>query len=111
MFTAASGQCANQLILTIPIRQQQLLMQHLTPVELNEGELLCQAGQAYSHLYWPLSAVLSLVHVVPGQLPYEVALIGQEGMLGASLVLGVGWAPVSAIVQTRGLALQLAVDV
>jgi CRP-like cAMP-binding protein len=110
MFTAASGQCANQLISQIPIRQQQLLMQHLTPVELNVGEPLCQAGQAFSHLYWPLTAVLSMVHVVPGQLPYEVALIGQEGMLGASLVLGVGWAPVSAIVQTRGLALQLAAE-
>lgn len=110
MFKATSGLCPNQLISQLPSRQQQLLLQHLTPVELTVGTQLCQAGLSFTHLYWPLNAVLSLVHVLPGQLPFELALIGQEGMLGASLVLGVKWAPVTAIVQTRGLALQLPVQ-
>ncbi len=109
MFTAKSGLGSNQLLSQLPRSQQQILMQHLKPVELNVGGQLCQAGKDFTHLYWPLNAVLSLVHVLPGQLPFELTLIGQEGMLGASSVLAVAWAPVSAIVQTRGLALQLPV--
>jgi CRP-like cAMP-binding protein len=101
------GSGANQLLAKLPPRQRQQLLQYCMPVELSLGRLLYQAGKPISHLYWPVNAVLSLVAELPGHLPFELALIGHEGMLGASTVLGVSWAPVDAIVQGRGLALQL----
>lgn len=104
------GSGANQLLAKLPPRQRQQLLHYCMPVELPLGRILYQAGKPISHLYWPVNAVLSLVTELPGHLPIELALIGHEGMLGASVVLGVSWAPVDAIVQGRGLALQLPAD-
>jgi len=101
------GSGENQLLKQLPVRQRQQLLQYCMPVELSLGRQLCQAGKPITHLYWPVTAVISLVAELPGHLPIELALIGHEGALGVSLASGVTWAPVTAMVQGRGLALQL----
>jgi CRP-like cAMP-binding protein len=60
-------------------------------------------------VYFPLSAFISLVDTAGNHTPLEMGIIGNEGMLGASLILGTDEAPLRAIVQGKGTALRLTV--
>ncbi len=76
-------------------------------VHLTFGTILCEADEAFEHVYFPLSAVISLVSKVGNHPPLEMGLIGNEGMLGVTLILGVPTAPLRGVVQGEGEALRL----
>ncbi len=71
------------------------------------GSVLCEADHPYQYVYFPLTGFISLVAVVDRHQPLELGLIGNEGMLGASLLLGVPNAPLRAVVQGTGTALRM----
>ncbi|MGB7550679.1 MAG: hypothetical protein WBM15_03840, partial [Chromatiaceae bacterium] len=85
--------------LTLPLN---CLLEGLTPqartwtlaqcerVELVAGDMLCEADAPYTHAYFPLRGVIALVTIMGRYRPLEMGLIGNEGMLGATLALGVG---------------------
>jgi CRP-like cAMP-binding protein len=73
-------------------------------VELVPGEALCQRGEAQRHVYFPTQGFVALVAQVDRHPGLGVAMVGREGMLGASLVLGVLQAPLCALVQGKGAA-------
>lgn len=77
------------------------------PVELIFGEPLCEAQQPMRYAYFPLTGFISLLTQVDDHQPLEMSLIGNEGMLGASLGLGVESAPMRALVQGTGQALRI----
>lgn len=99
----------NHLIDLLPEQQQLTLLQRCERVELTFGDTLCEANQAYDYLYFPLSGFISLLIELPGHKPLEMGLIGNEGMLGVTLVLGIDIAPTQAIVQGSGTALRISV--
>jgi CRP-like cAMP-binding protein len=76
-------------------------------VDLAFGTILCEADDDIENVYFPLSGFMSLVGVVHGHKPLELGLIGNEGMLGATLVLSVESAPLRCIVQGSGSALRM----
>ncbi len=78
-------------------------------VELSFGEILCEPQEIMSFVYFPLSAFISLVDMAGNHTPLEMGIIGNEGMLGASLILGTDEAQLRAIVQGKGTALRLTV--
>lgn len=69
------------------------------------GEVLCEAGKPYRYAYFPDSGLISQLWTSRGHNPFDTGLIGQEGMLGASLLLGIDEAPMQAIVRCPGFAL------
>ncbi len=78
-------------------------------VELAPGLVLCEPDQPYSHVHLPLSGYYSLVGAVDGHPPLEIRLIGNEGMLGATLALEVDAAPLRAVVRGAGTSLRMTV--
>jgi CRP-like cAMP-binding protein len=94
----------NRLLQDLPRSIRNRLLGECEPVSLAFGAVLCERGRPYRHVYFPLSGFLSLVATVSGHPPLEIALIGSEGMLGATLVLEVKAARLQGIVQGAGTA-------
>jgi len=97
----------NDLVELLPIVERRSLIDLCTTVELALGEILCKSGSAMRFVYFPVDGFISLVTQTAGDPGLEVGLIGTEGMLGASLSLGVESAPLHALVQGAGAALRL----
>lgn len=73
-------------------------------------EVLCSSGEPIRHVYFPIGGFISLVTVLDDNAKLEVGIIGDEGMLGVSLVLGIDISPQQAMVQGAGSALRMSTD-
>lgn len=103
----SSEPVANRLIERLPRKERRGLLTGGTLMDLAVGDILCEPDQPYRHAYFPLTGFVSLVSRVRDHQPLEIGKIGNEGMLGATLVLGIGNAPLSGIVQGAGTALRI----
>lgn len=99
----------NRLLAGLARREREALIAQSQTVALPFGDTLCRAGEPYRHVYFPLTGYVSLVVGIDGHPPLELGMIGNEGMLGATLALGVDEAPMRAQVQGAGSALRMAV--
>jgi len=98
----------NQLIEALPRAARTRMLERCEPVELTAGVILCEVDEPYEHAYFPLIGVISLGGAtLHSRQPIEMGLIGNEGMLGVTLALGVAAAPMRAVVQGAGTALRL----
>lgn len=98
---------ANALLNGIPGRERVRILNRCETVDLVFGNILCEADKPFRHAYFPLSGFISLVVILDGHRPLEMGLIGNEGMLGVTLALGVSAAPLNAVVQGPGIALRI----
>jgi len=98
---------ANQLLAALPRSTRQALGAALEPATLAFGEILHERGAPIAHLYFPCEAMVSLLVPLQDHVDVEVALVGREGLVGASLALGIVHSPVRALVQGAGSALRL----
>jgi CRP-like cAMP-binding protein len=97
----------NLLLQGLPRKDRDLIMKQLVPIDMQFGDILCGHDQPYQDVYFPLSGFISLMVVIDNHPPLEVGLIGNEGMLGVTLVLGVNNSPQHAVVQGAGTALRM----
>jgi CRP-like cAMP-binding protein len=100
----ALGPARNRLLATLPDRDRTHLLARCQPVELVLADILCAAGETMRHVFFPTGSIISLVVRGDDGAAMEVALVGDEGMLGVSVMLGVTKAPVRAQVQGAGSA-------
>jgi CRP-like cAMP-binding protein len=98
---------ANRLVAGLPSKDRVRLLANCEPVDLRFGDILHEADRPIEHVYFPSIGFISLVAAIKGHPPLEMGLIGSEGMLGATLTLGVRSAPMRAVVQGAGAALRL----
>lgn len=94
----------NQLLAALPRRESQRLLSDCEAVELERGKVLYEPGARIRHVYFPTDSFTSMIIPVDGITNLEVGLVGNEGMLGSPLILGVGVSPLRALVQGAGLA-------
>jgi CRP-like cAMP-binding protein len=97
----------NKLLAALPRATMRDILPALDPVTLVLGDVLHEPGQPLRHVYFPLTCLVSLIVVVEDQLALEVALVGREGIVGVSLVLGADLSPVRAVVQGGGSAFRM----
>lgn len=97
----------NRLLKGLSSKDCDSIVQSCEHFELHFGEVLYQANERISHVYFPLQGFVSLVAVLDDRGELEVGLVGSEGMVGASLVLGVDVSAELAIVQRQGTALRM----
>ena len=77
------------------------------PIDLEFAEIICQPGDRIDYVYFPIDSLISLVTPIDGRPALEVGMIGNEGMLGITVMLGVDDSPLHALVQGSGRALRL----
>ena len=99
----------NQLMEKLPLAERNRTMDCCEQVELFFGDILCEPDQAIAHVYFPQDSFISLLATVEGHEPLEMGLIGSEGMLGVTTILGEGTAPLRAMVQGTGMALRMTI--
>lgn len=97
----------NRLIESLPRKERNRILGRCEPVDLVLGAILCETDQPFPYVYFPLTGFISLVQKVDNHPPLEIGLIGDEGMLGATLALGINSAPLQGAVQGRGSALRM----
>jgi CRP-like cAMP-binding protein len=97
----------NRLLEGLPTSHRRRMLAGCEPVELVFGDVLYTPGETLSHVYFPTRSFISLVMPIGGAASLEVGLIGNEGMFGVPLALGVDVSPVRAVVQGAGPALRM----
>lgn len=97
---------ANLLLAALPEPGRLKLIRNLAPVELRLHDVLCEPGDRIRHVYFPIDSSISLI-TPGGRTLLEIGLVGNEGMLGVPLLLGVNVSPLRALVQGAGRAWRL----
>ena len=97
----------NKILGALPRSDYQRLLPSLEAVELNAGDVLCEPGESLRFVYFPSDALLSLVTVVNPNEVFTVALLGREGMYGASCAMGTTQSPFSVMVLGSGSVLRM----
>jgi len=98
---------ANALLAGLTRPSFKRLQASLEPVQLDFGEILYEPRHTIKYVYFPINSLVSLLTVVDRRLPLEVGMVGNEGMVGIPLALGVDVSPVRALVQGMGTALRM----
>jgi CRP-like cAMP-binding protein len=92
----------NHLLAALPAAEFARLAPHLELVPMLLGESLYEPGERLQHVFFPTTAIVSLLFVLESGASAEIAGVGNEGILGISLFMGGDTTPSSAVVQTAG---------
>ncbi|PHM19050.1 MAG: Crp/Fnr family transcriptional regulator [Curvibacter sp. PD_MW3] len=82
----------------------------LEPVTLALGQVLYESGAKMAYVYFPTSAIVSLLHVLENGASAEIAVVGFEGVVGIAIFMGGGSTPSRAVVQSAGAGFRLRSD-
>ena len=97
----------NRLLAALPKKDYKRLAAHLEHVTLNFSEVLYEPGDTIEYVYFPNNGVVSLLSTVEDRSTLEIGIIGNEGMVGISVLFGVKTSPNRALVQGEGSAMRM----
>jgi CRP-like cAMP-binding protein len=97
----------NHLLAALPDAEWQRWLPQLERVEMPLGQVLYESGGTLSHVYFPTTAIVSLLYVMENGASAEIAVVGNEGIVGISLFMGGDSTSSRAVVQSAGLGFRL----
>jgi CRP-like cAMP-binding protein len=97
----------NDLLAALPRLESDRLYPHLQLVPLPLGEVLYESGDTLQHVYFPVLSIVSLLYVMADGASAEIAVVGNEGVIGIALFMGGETMPNRAVVQSAGYAYRL----
>lgn len=92
----------NQLLAALPEKTLQHWAPHLEWADFPLGHVIYESGALLSHVFFPTTAIVSLLYVLENGASAEIAVVGHEGVVGVSLFMGGGTTPSRAVVQSAG---------
>jgi CRP-like cAMP-binding protein len=98
---------ANHLLAALPDAEWERWQPRLEWVDLPLGQVLYESGSTQSHVYFPTTAIVSLLYVMESGASAEIAVVGSEGVVGISLFMGGESTPSRAVVQSAGQGCRL----
>ncbi len=97
----------NHLLAALAGEQWQRWQPLLEHVDMPLGQVLYESGKTLSHIYFPTTSIVSLLYVMENGASAEIAVVGNEGLVGVSLFMGGGSTPSRAVVQSAGHGFRL----
>ena len=97
----------NDLIASLPDAELQRWLPMLEWVDMPLGQVMYESGRTLSHVYFPTTAIVSLLYVMEDGASAEIAVVGKEGVVGISLFMGGESTPSRAVVQSAGQGFRL----
>jgi CRP-like cAMP-binding protein len=97
----------NHLLAALPASDYERLAPHLELISLKLGEVLYEPGVRLRYVYFPTTSIVSLLYVMEDGASAEIAIVGNEGILGISLFMGGETTPSRAVVQSAGYGYRL----
>lgn len=97
----------NHLLAALPAAEFKRLEADLEPVQMPLGEVLYESGCKLHYVYFPTTAIISMLYVLEDGASAEIAIVGNEGVLGISLFMGGETTPSRAVVQSAGWGYRL----
>ena len=92
----------NHLLAALPLPVYQAWLPMLESVEMPLGTVLYESGTTLSHVYFPTTAIVSMLYVMKSGESAEVAIVGNDGLVGIGIFMGGGSTPSRALVQNGG---------
>jgi CRP-like cAMP-binding protein len=104
---ASAQPSQNRLIAALPPDEAARWLPLLESVDMPLGSVLYESGGTLSHVYFPTTSIVSLLYVMENGASAEIAVVGNEGIVGVSLFMGGESTPSRAVVQSAGRAFRL----
>lgn len=95
---ARLGTSANRLLAALPDSEMERWAPHLKLVDLSLGQVISEPGSDIAYAYFPLDGIVSLLYVMNEEESAEIALVGNDGMLGVTLFMGGNSTTIRAVV-------------
>jgi CRP-like cAMP-binding protein len=105
--TKRDSRVQNRLLAKLPKSEYQRLLPQLEQVTLDFGETIYEPGASIRHVYFPNDSIISLLAQVADRATLEVGIVGNEGMAGISVFMGVNKSRNRAVVQGAGTAMRM----
>lgn len=98
----------NHLLAALPADEFSRLKPSLEPVSLALGDVIYESGEQLQHIYFPTTAIISLLYIMENGSTAEIGMSGNDGLVGIALYMGGSTTPSRAVVQSAGNAFRLA---
>jgi CRP-like cAMP-binding protein len=97
----------NHLLAAMPPSDRERIAPYATLIELPLGQVIYESGGRLEYVYFPTTAIVSLLYVMEDGASAEIAIVGNEGLVGIALFMGGETTPSRAVVQSAGYAYRL----
>jgi len=107
MAESTLGTEGNRLLARLPPEELERLLPHMEHVSFALGEVIYESGGRQSYIYFPTTAIISLLYLMENGSSAEMGVAGKEGLVGIALFMGGDTVPNRAVVQSAGAGFRM----